>query len=267
MGSYAYYFMGKSDKADELGKLLLDYGRRQTDIRMTAMGHVIIGMGRSAAGDLLAAIENFQKAVQISIDPLLTYIGKLLMGYSYVGSEQLEKAEETLEDVMRFSEASGFEFVRTAARGFQGIVLIAKGNLSQGICIAEEVTKASLEKGNRYRYALFNYLIGKVYCRIYQRKGSMNLSSMLSNFGFLVKNVLIANKKAEEYLNEAISMANEIGAKVLLGQATLELGALYKAKGSSVQAQKYISEAIKIFRQCQAEIYLKQAKEALASWG
>jgi class 3 adenylate cyclase/tetratricopeptide (TPR) repeat protein len=262
---YAYFFIGKSDKTDELGKLLLDYGQKQADIRMTAMGHVIIGMGRSAAGDLLAAIESFKRAVQISIDPLLTYISKLLMGYSYVGSEQLKKAEETLEDVMRFSEASGFEFVRTAARGLQGIVLIAKGNLSQGICIAEEVTKAFLEKGNRYRYALFNYLIGKVYNRIYQRKGPKNLFSMLSNLGFLVKSISIASKKAEEYLNEAITMANEIDAKGLLGQACLELGTLYKAKGKTVQAKKYISEAINIFQQCQAEIYLKQAKEALAS--
>ena len=88
---------------------------------------------------------------------------------------------------------------------------------------------------------------------------------MLSNFGFLVKNASIANKKAEGYLNEAITMANEIGAKGLLGQASLELGALYKAKGRSAQAQRYISEAIKIFQQCQAERYLKQAKEALAS--
>jgi len=264
---YAYFFMGKSEKDDELGKRLLEYGQKKADVRMTAMGYVCIGMGRSAAGDLLPAIESFQRAVEISIDPLLTYIGKLLMGYSYLSSEQLKKAEETLEDVMRFSEASGFEFVRTAARGFQGIVLIAKGNLSQGICIAEEVTKEFLEKGNRYRYALFNYMIGKVYCRIYQRKGPKNLSSMLSNFGFMVKSALIANKKAGEYLNEAITMANEIGAKGLLGQATLELGALYKAKGRSAQARKYISEAIKIFQQCQAEIYLKQAKEALASWG
>jgi len=261
---YAYYFMGKSEKADELGKLLLDYGQKQTDIRMIAMGHVCIGMGRAAAGDLLSAIKSFQKAVQISIDPLLTYIGKLLMGYCYLGSEQLKKAEEILEDVIRFSEDSGFEFVRTAARGFQGIVLIAKGNLSQGICIAEEVTKEFLKKGNRYRYALFNYMIGKVYRRIYQRKGSKNLSSLLSNFGFLVKNASIANKKAEDYLNEAITVANEIGAKSLLGQAALELGALYKAKGMSAQAQKYISEAIQIFQQCHAELFLKQAKEALA---
>jgi class 3 adenylate cyclase/tetratricopeptide (TPR) repeat protein len=265
--AYAYYFMGKSEKADELGKQLLDYGQKQADIRMTAMGHVCIGMGRSAAGDLLAAIESFQRAVQISIDPLLTYIGKLLMGYCYLGSEQLKKAEETLEDVMRFSEACGFEFVRTAARGLQGIVLIASGNLSQGISIAEEVTKAFLEKGNRYRYALFNYMIGKVYCRIYKREGPKNLSSMISNFGFLVRHAWVASKKAEAYLKEAITMANEIDAKGLLGQASLELGALYKVKGRSAQALKYISEAFNIFQQCHADIYLKQAKEALASWG
>jgi tetratricopeptide (TPR) repeat protein len=264
---YAYYFMGNSKKADELGKLLLDYGEKQADIRMTAVGHLCIGMGRSVAGDLLPAIESFQRAVQISIDPLLTYIGKLLIGYCYLGNEQLKKAEETLEDVTRFSEASGLEFVRTAARGLQGIVLIAKGNLSLGISIAEDVMKAFLEKGNRYRYALFSYMIGKVYFRIYQRKGPKNLSSLLGNFGFLVKSVSIASKKAEEYLNEAITMANEIGAKGLLGLAYLELGALYKAKGRTVQARKYTSEAINTFQQCQAEIYLKQAKETLASWG
>jgi tetratricopeptide (TPR) repeat protein len=258
--------MGKSEKADELGRRLLDHGQKQADIRMTAMGHVIIGMGRSAAGDLLTAIESLQRAVQLSIDPLLTFIANLLIGYCYLGSEQLKKAEETLEDVMRSSETIGFEFVRTAARGLQGIVLIAKGNLSQGISIAESLTKEFLEKGNRYRYALFNYMIGKVYHRIYQRKGPKNLFSILSNFGFLVKSVSIASKKAEEYLNEAITMANEIGAKGLLGQACLELGALYKAKGKTAQAKKYISEAINIFQQCQAEIYLKQAKDALASW-
>jgi len=263
---YAYYFMGQSEKADELGRRLLDHGQKQADIRMTAMGHVIIGMGRSAAGDLLTAIESLQRAVQLSIDPLLTFIANLLIGYCYLGSEQLKKAEETLEDVMRSSETIGFEFVRTAARGLQGIVLIAKGNLSQGISIAEGLTKEFLEKGNRYRYALFNYMIGKVYNRIYQRKGPKNLFSILSNFGFLVKSVSIASKKAEEYLNKAITMANEIGAKGLLGQAFLELGILCKAKGNTVEAKKYISEAVTIFQQCQAEIYLKQAKEALASW-
>jgi len=224
-------------------------------------------MGQFVAGNLSSAIESFQRAVQISIDPLLAYIGKLLIGYSYLGNEELKKAEETLEDVRRFSEASGFEFVRTAARGFQGIVLIAKGNLSQGISMVEDVMKEFLEEGNRYRYALFNYLLGKVYLRIDDRKGPKNLSSLLRNVGFLAKNVSIAGNKAEVYLNEAIAVASEIGANGLLGQAYFELGALYKAKRRTTQARKYVSEAVNVFQQCEAEIYLKQAKEALASLG
>jgi tetratricopeptide (TPR) repeat protein len=108
-------------------------------------------------------------------------------------------------------------------------------------------------------------MLGKVYFRIYQRKGPKNLSFLLSNFGFLVRSVSIASKKTETYLNEAISVADEIGAKGLLGQAYLELGAFYKAKKRIPQAQKYISKAIDIFQQCEAEVYLKQAKEALVS--
>jgi class 3 adenylate cyclase/tetratricopeptide (TPR) repeat protein len=262
---YAYFLMGKSKKVDELGNQLLDYGQQQADIRMTAMGHLCVGMGRFAAGNLSSAIQSFQRAVQISIDPLLGYISKLLLGYSYLGNEELENAEATLGDVTKFSEASGFEFARTAARGFQGIVLIAKGNLGQGISIVEDVRKAFLEKGNRYRYALFNYLLGRVYLRIYERKGPKNISLLLSNAGALVKNVPIANKKAEVYLKEAIAVANEIGANGILGQAYLELGGLYKAKKRTAEAQKFISEAINIFQECQAETYLEQAKETLAS--
>jgi tetratricopeptide (TPR) repeat protein len=76
---------------------------------------------------------------------------------------------------------------------------------------------------------------------------------------------LISSKKAEEYLNIAIAVAEEIGAKGLLGQAYLELGALYKAKRKTAQARKYISKAINVFQQCEAEEYLKQARDTLAS--
>jgi class 3 adenylate cyclase/tetratricopeptide (TPR) repeat protein len=262
---YAYYFRGECRKAHELGQLLLDYGQTQADMRMTAMGYIIIGMGRFVSGDLMSANEYFQKAVQRSIDPLLACIGKLLIGYSYLGNDQVSKAEETLEDVMRFCSTGGFEFVRTVAHGFQGLVLIAKGDLTKGLNIAEDVRKAFHEQGNKYRYALFNYLLGKVYSSINQRKGTRRLSFLVHNFGILIRSVLISSKKAEEYLNIAIAVAEEIGAKGLLGQAYLELGALYKAKRKTAQARKYISKAINVFQQCEAEEYLKQARDTLAS--
>jgi tetratricopeptide (TPR) repeat protein len=88
---------------------------------------------------------------------------------------------------------------------------------------------------------------------------------MAKNIGFLVKNVPLAGKKAEEHFNKAIEISKDIGAKFLLGSAYLDLGLLYRARKRADQARECISEAISIFQECEAEVYLKQANEALES--
>ncbi len=264
---YAYYFKGESKKTEELGRIVLDYGQKQSDIRMTTMGHMFVGWGRFVAGDLPSAIECFHRSIQVSIDPMFSYLVKLLLGYSYLANDQFQEAEDTLEEVMSFVENVGFDLIGTAARGFQGLVLVIKGNLNKGISMAEEVKTASLETGNKYRYALFNYMLGKVYLQIFQRKGPKSLSFLVKNFGFLVKNVPVASKKAEEYFTTAIEVAKEIGAKGVLGQAYLDLGFLHKTKGKKDKAMECILTAVRLFERCEAEVYLKQAKEALAELG
>jgi hypothetical protein len=62
----------------------------------------------------------------------------------------------------------------------------------------------------------------------------MSLSYLLSNFGFVVASVLFSCKKAEEYLNEAIAVANEMGAKGLLEVSSYER----KAPPGSVDLDK-----------------------------
>ena len=114
-------------------------------------------------------------------------------------------------------------------------------------------------------YARFDLVLGKVYSQIVEGSGPISLSTMAKNIGFLIKNVPFASKKAEEHFNRAIEVAKEIGAKVTMGMAYLDLGLLYKMKGKTEQAKKCISEAIQIFEKCEAEGFLKQAEEALAS--
>jgi tetratricopeptide (TPR) repeat protein len=80
-----------------------------------------------------------------------------------------------------------------------------------------------------------------------------------------MRNILVAGKKAEEYLKESIEVASQIGAIGILGQASLGLGLLLKTRGKTDEAEKYISEAIEAFEKCGAEGYLKQAREALAT--
>ena len=122
-----------------------------------------------------------------------------------------------------------------------------------------------IEIDRKYWGAAFEHIIGKIFSQIAERAKPMTLSTISKNIGFLLKNVLFANKKAENHFNKAIEVAKEIGAKGLLGQAYLDLGLLHKAKKRPEQAKECISEASNIFKHCGAEIYLKQAKEVLAS--
>jgi tetratricopeptide (TPR) repeat protein len=146
-----------------------------------------------------------------------------------------------------------------------GVLLIAKGQMSQGLKLLEEGQREFLENQRRSMYAFSEYVLGKVYSQIAEGSGPINLPTMAKNIGFLIKSVPFASKKAEEHFNRAIEVAKEVGAKRTMGMAYLDLGLLYKMKGKTEQAKNCVSEAIQAFEQCEAERSLKQAKEALAS--
>jgi tetratricopeptide (TPR) repeat protein len=263
----AYYFRGDSKKVDEVGKILLDYGQKQSDIRSTVFGHLFVGMGHFIGGDFPSAIECLQRAIQVSVDPIFSNSARFMLGMSYVSTGQLQEAENTLEEVIRYSKIFGAEFLGTLSQAALSIVSIAKGNLSQGVRIAEDTLGVFLENENRFRYATTEYFLGRVYFHIVQGAGPKRLSIIAKNVGFLIKNVPFASKKAEDHFKKAIEVAKEIGAKGLLGQVYLNLGLLHEAKGRTEQAQRSITEAIQLFEKCEAETYLNQAKEVLASLG
>jgi tetratricopeptide (TPR) repeat protein len=183
----------------------------------------------------------------------------------YLFSNQLDKAEAALEEVMTYSQKFGAGSIRIQACIFMGVLLIAKGKMSPGLKLLEEAQRTCLENHWRTVYARSEYALGKVYSQIVEGAGPISLSTMAKNIGFLVKSVPFAGKKAEEHFNRAIAVAKEIGAKGTMGMAYLDLGLVYSMKGKTEQAKKCISEAIQIFEQTEAEGFLKQAKEAMAS--
>ena len=73
-------------------------------------------------------------------------------------------------------------------------------------------------------------MLGKIYFQIAACEGSVSLSSLLKNAVFLAKTLPVAGKRAEYHFNKAIDLAEEIGAKGIIGQAYLDLGLLHKAK-------------------------------------
>jgi class 3 adenylate cyclase/tetratricopeptide (TPR) repeat protein len=263
--AFTYFQSGETRKAFEASKALLDYGERHSNIRSLVIGHGIMGSGYALRGDFSSAIQWIESGIRVAVDPFYSQLSRLHLGSIYLFSNQLDKAETAIEEVLRYSEKFGAGVIRIPAYIYMGALLIAKGKMSRGLRLLEEGQQECI--GNEWRtvYARSEYVLAKVYSQIVEGTGQISLSTMAKNIRFLVKNVPFASKKAEEHFNRAIEVAKEIGAKGTMGMAYLDLGLLYRMKGKTEQAKKCISEAILLFEQCEADGFLKQAKEALAS--
>jgi len=264
---YVYWQRGETRKALAAGKALLDYGERHSNVRSLVMGHLITGFGYVTRGDFPSAIACLENGTRLSADPYYCQSLRALLGSTYLLTHQLDKAEAALEEVMAYSQKFGAGVIGTIASVFRGALFIAKGKMSQGMKLLAEGQRACLDNRRRGMYAFSEYVRAKVYSQMVEGSGSIGLSTMARNMGFLIKNVPFARKKAEEHFTRAIEVAKEIGARGTMGMAYLDLGLLHRMKGKTEQAKKCLSESIQIFEQSEAEGFLKQAREALASLG
>jgi len=258
---------GDIEKAFEIGKITLEYGRVHSQSRSLVVGHNCMGLGHLSSGDIPSAIECFQRALNAAVDPFYSMWAKLLLAGTKVQKGEIDEADEPLQECVAFCDDLGCTILEPTAHIFYGIVLVAKGNMSQGLRMIENASQSCLENERKPLYALAESVLGKLYFQMTEGAGSVSLSTMVKNIGFIVKNIPFASKKAEEHFSRSIATAREIGAKGTMGGAYLDLGLLHKTKKRTTQAHECISEAITIFEEIGAEVYLKQAKEALASLG
>ncbi len=259
-----YWYKGEGKKVLEIGKTLLDYGQRRSSIRGLVVGHIYTGTGYLTVGDLSSAIDSYKTAIEVAADPFYAHWSRIFLGTTYASIGQLSEAEEALQEIVSYCEHFGCEYIRLMAAGFLGAVMIAKGHMSKGLKMMEDVLQASIENERKIVTARLEYLMGKIYLQAVQREGVKGgVAMMAKNIGFILKEVPFAAKKAEDHLKKAIEVSIEIGAKSVLGNAYEDLGLLHQAKGRTEQAKKYISDAINVYQECDALGYLKQAKEIL----
>jgi class 3 adenylate cyclase/tetratricopeptide (TPR) repeat protein len=263
--AFVYWFKGQIRKVFEAGKKLLDFGYKNSNIRSIFGGHAFIGHSYSLDGDFARAIEGLKKAIQVSADPYYSQVARFQLGLNYISNNQYEAAEEALCDVIKFDKKFGIEIIGTSARIYLGIVLLAKGQMSQGLKILKEGQKVFSENQEMSSYALYEYIVGKIYMQFVEKSAPISLKTMAKNIGFLIKNLPFASRVAEEHFNKAIEIAKEIGAWGILGQTYFDLGLLHKLNKRTKHARECISEAIKIFEECETNLLLKKAKDALVS--
>ena len=263
--AYAYCMKGDCRMIGSIGRLMLEHGERQSDNRASALGYIYIGFGHFFGGDMVSAVEPIKKGILVSPDPLLSCSAKTALGAAYFLEGNMEEAEKNWVEVCKYCEEHGAGTVGALSRTALSSLFIVKGELNRGVKMAEELIGWHEGNENKWRLAYHLCWSANVYLRMAQGKGSTDLSFLARNLGFIMRNILVAGRKAEEYLNKSVEVAKQIGAIAILGQAYLGLGLLNKTRGKTDVAGKYISDAIEAFEKCGAEGYLKQAREALAT--
>jgi class 3 adenylate cyclase/tetratricopeptide (TPR) repeat protein len=256
-----YFFSGDRKACYDLAKVILDKGQQYSSPRYYTLGYILEAYAEIIAGHFELSIQKLEKALQSSLDPVLSLSARTLLSLSYVTIGNAGKAKEVLNEVYRGGKRPSF--LGTFLDGCLGIVMIADGELSAGIRKAEGVLNKFQNIGSLYRQGLMHLLLGKVYSRIARRVGPSSARVIFLNMSFFAVKGIVAQKKARQHLLSAKEISRQIGAKGISGQALFEIGLLHKARRQFPEARKCIFDAILEFEKCDAESYLEQAKKEL----
>jgi tetratricopeptide (TPR) repeat protein len=262
---YAYWYKGEKQNALDVGKKLITFGAKYSNIRSSVMGYFVVGNAYLLEGNLNTAITHYKKALEFSSDPLYSQFPRLTLGMSYTLAEDVIDAERELKIVSNFGQKYGVEILGRPADTFLGIISIVKGDIKRGLKIIHDAIEIYKEVGRKPAVAILEHAVGKIYFQLMEIKKPINLSLVARNIGFLIRNLPVAGNKSEKHLNNAIRIAQEIGANGILGQAILDLGILQKRKNRNDKARESLERAIQLFEQSEADVFLKQAKDVLES--
>ena len=260
------FFSGQKKQSSEIGNGLLQYGEKHSNIRSQVVGHICVGHRHFADGDLTNALSCYQRAIAVAQDPFYEIWPRVYVGLCYFMSEQFAESEEMFSEVISYMHNFGCEVFGPAVAPALGIILIKKGQMSQGLKMIEDSRNLSIKKNWGYGIALSEYVLGNLYFQMAYGERPDNLS-MMRNIGFLGKNAPFASKKAEDFLSKAAGSAKQYGAKGIQGWAYMDLGNLHRIKKRKAQARECFSRAFHIFEEIEAEVYLEKAREALDGLG
>ena len=104
---FAYSVSGDKKKAIEIGNTLVDYGKKHSNIRSLTMGYAVHGGAYQMHNDLTTAIEAYEKAIQVGVEPFYVEYIRMNLALAYIMNGQITEAENAFNCVVAFSQDSG----------------------------------------------------------------------------------------------------------------------------------------------------------------
>ena len=261
-----YLVKGDSKKNFEIGRILLDYGRNNNNLRCIIVGHICLSYAYYTIGDFSSAIEWSKGAIGILPERIFFDWPKLILSMTYIMNNQFLEAGKLLPEILSSTHGFGVDYLGTSAYALLGVVLIAQGKMARGLAMVKEGRRSFSENERGVALYIIEFTLGEIYFQMLKRDRPINLLMILKNLGFFLKEFPRATRKATHYLNQTIKMGDEIGARgILQGQAYLNLGYLHQWKGRKEDAKACFTEAIQIFENCGSKMHLQQSREALVN--
>lgn len=177
------------------------------------------------------------------------------MGLLHFLRGDIHACRKTGEQLLRFGEAKGD--VRPFSEGYllMGAARMALGDFVQAESLLSKAIDGSVDP--------IYSLNARFYLSLILRRGSWGFSTIIKNAGFLIRTIPMASRLAERYLRDAIEIGTQIGTRLRLAQAYLDLGLLYGHKKRFNHAREYVARSIDLLDPCGADMLLVEARTAL----
>ncbi len=255
---YAYWHKGDIGQTTAIGEQLIKFGKRHGNVRSLVSGHTCLGWKDLITGDAQSANEQFREAFQVSADPWYSQFPKLALCYGSISNGKIEEALPFLDQLIRFSDDNGAEFVGEPACFFKGFTDILNGQVAKGIETMETLLRKWQTAGCRLRALTCGLVMARVYALLFesaiQTAGSLELPNVSG----------LAEKSIRKF-QACISEADAIGALGIEGQSLLGLGQAFSALGKSSQATEALTRSVAIFERINATHHLNRARTILES--
>jgi tetratricopeptide (TPR) repeat protein len=255
---YAAWHKGDIDLIRKTGTELLQFGKRNANVRSLVAGHCCHGWRGLITGDVDSATESFNAAIQLSSDPWYTQFPKLALAFGLISNHKIDEALPLLDQLVEFSDENGAEFVGEPTYFFKGLTSILNGQVTPGLEIMETRLANWTRAGDRLRCMTCGYVMANVYLTLYE-KARQNDTSADSQMAAAMAH------KSQQWFQTCISEAESLGANTMQGQALLGLGNLLAIMGKPDRARQALYQSHDLLERSRSDIYLQRADALLES--
>jgi class 3 adenylate cyclase/tetratricopeptide (TPR) repeat protein len=255
---YAYWHKGDAPRTATIGKRLIEFGRRNGNVRSLVSGHCCLGWKDLVIGDIGSAMASFRQAVAIAADPWYAQFPKLALCYGAISNGKIEDALPLLDQLITFSDDNGAEFVGDPARFFKGLTCFSNGQVANGLEAMETLLAGWKAAGCRLRCLTCGTIMGRVYFLLLQE--ALRTTGSPDS----PPNLAMADK-CIAWLQTCLAEARAMGARAIEGQALLGLGKALAATGKPDQAGEILNRSMDVLAEVGALHHLEEAQAAIAS--